>query len=420
MKITAVEGLLLSCALPEPLRLPFWNGERTILKRDAMLIRVRTDKGLTGYAPGPAHERAAAEIREHIAPFLAGKDPRHWRTFNFTGPLELTKTYRAVEIALMDIAGKDAGLPISELIGGRKRDRIKLYGSAGMYMAPEKYAEEAAAVKGMGFPAYKMRPALGPDEDTRTVKLMREATGPNFGLMIDAHSWWRMGDKNYSIGQVARLAIAMASFNPVWLEEPLPPENHADYEVLDCISPVTIACGEHEQTEEGFADLIKRLSSSKTRIESGVTNFIQADVCCQGGFEMGRRIFEQCAKAKLRFAFHSWGTTLEVLAAAHSGICWDESVVEWLEYPCYSDNGRPGMYPFPAADEILAEPLHIERGHLHVPKKPGLGIEIDERVIEKYPFLPGPWSFFKINSPPETIAVTGDHSVKWIEGTAKH
>ena len=72
------------------------------------------------------------------------------------------------------------------------------------------------------------------------------------------------------------------------------------------------------------------------------------------------------------------------------------------------------MFPFPLADEILAEPLAIAHGHLEVPVRPGLGIEVDERVAEKYPFVPGPWSLFRIDSPPETIAVTGDHSVKWI------
>jgi hypothetical protein len=73
------------------------------------------------------------------------------------------------------------------------------------------------------------------------------------------------------------------------------------------------------------------------------------------------------------------------------------------------------MYPFPLADEILKTPLDIKAGILDVPKGPGLGIEVNEAVIQKYPWIPGPWSFFKIHSPPETIAVTGDHSVKWIE-----
>src|SRR5256885_7115670 len=104
MKITEVQAFLMSYTLPEPMKLPFWNGERTILKRDAMLIRVKTDTGLTGYAPGPAHERAQKEIHEVIRPFLIGKDPLRWAELNFGGELEITKTYRAVEIALMDIA----------------------------------------------------------------------------------------------------------------------------------------------------------------------------------------------------------------------------------------------------------------------------------------------------------------------------
>src|SRR5882724_528495 len=146
MKINAVEGILMSYRLPEPLRMPFWGGERTIIKRDAMLIRVKTDSGLVGYAPGPAHERAAEEIRDVIRPFLLGQDPRRWEDLQFQGSAETIKTYRAVEIALMELSARYEGAPLSELIGGRKRDRIKLYGSAGMYMSPTGYAEEAAAV----------------------------------------------------------------------------------------------------------------------------------------------------------------------------------------------------------------------------------------------------------------------------------
>ena len=407
MKITEVQAILMSCPLPEPLRLPFWNGERTILKRDAMLIRVKADNRLVGYAPGPAHERAAQEIQGVIRSFLLRKDPQRWKEFNFQGGLEITKTYRAVEIAVMDLAAKFQGCPLSEVIGGRNRDRIKLYGSAGMYMSPARFAEEAAAIAGMGFSAYKMRPALGPELDVETVRLMRKAVGPKVGLMIDAHSWWRMGDQSFSPETVMEVAREMAKYEPTWLEEPVLPENHAAYRQLRAAKIVPIATGEHEHEESGFADLI----------DTGAADYIQMDVCCQGGFAMGQRIFAGVARKNLRFAFHSWGTALEVLAAAHLGICWPADVVEWLEYPCYSNRGRPGMYPFPAADEILREPLAIEGGDLIVPKGPGLGVEIDERVIEKYPFIPGPWSFFKIDSPPETIAVTGDHSVKWVSAT---
>src|SRR5215510_95792 len=121
MKITEVRAFLISCPFAEPVRLPFWNGVRTILKRDAMLIRVKADNGLIGYAPGPAHERAANEIRDIIRLFLLGKDPRNWSKLEFKGERELTKTYRAVEIALMDLTAKFEGVTLSEIVGGRKR-----------------------------------------------------------------------------------------------------------------------------------------------------------------------------------------------------------------------------------------------------------------------------------------------------------
>jgi L-alanine-DL-glutamate epimerase-like enolase superfamily enzyme len=276
-----------------------------------------------------------------------------------------------------------------------------------MYMSPSRFAEEAAAITGMGFSAYKMRPALGPEKDLETLSLMREAVGANIGVMVDAHSWWRMGDRSYSFDTVSELAKAMAAFRPTWLEEPLPPNDHTAYRKLRAMNIIPIASGEHEPDEAGFQDLI----------DSGAADYIQMDVCCQGGFEMGRRIFASIAKRQLKFAFHSWGTALEVLAAAHLGVCWPAAVVEWLEYPCYSNFGRPGMYPFPLADEILVDQLPINNGDLVVPDGPGLGIKIDERVIEKYPFLPGPWSYFRIDSPPETVAVTGDHSVKWVSAS---
>jgi L-alanine-DL-glutamate epimerase-like enolase superfamily enzyme len=224
------------------------------------------------------------------------------------------------------------------------------------------------------------------------------------GLMIDAHSWWRMGDRSYSKQTVAELARTMAEFQPIWLEEPLPPDDHAGYRELRALNHVPVATGEHEPTEQGFMDLI----------QTGAADFIQMDVCCQGGCAVARRVFSAVAERGLKFAFHSWGTALEVLAAAHLGICWPEQVVEWLEYPCYANGGKAGMYPFALADEILRQPLPIERGQLIVPSGPGLGIDINEDAVEKYPFIPGPWSTFRIYSPPETVAVTGDHSLKWV------
>ncbi len=408
MRITRVDALLMSCPLREPLRLPFHGGARTILKRDAMLIRVVTDTGLTGYAPGPAHERAAREIRTHIAPWLDGRDPRAWAGFEMPGDAEVRKTYRAVELALLDLVGRYEGAPLSEIAGGRCRDRIALYGSAGMYMSPEAYAAEAAAIQGLGFPAYKMRPALGPEADVRTVELMRQATGDGFGLMVDAHSWWRMGDRSYSPTTVEAVAREMAAHDITWLEEPLPPDDHAAYRHLSRSVQTPLASGEHEQDVSGLLDLV----------DTGAVQYVQMDVCCQGGLAAFTAVAEAAQARGVRFAFHCWGTSLEVLASAHLGVCWPASVVEWLEHPCHGNRGRPGMYPFELADDILVDPLPIVDGALVVPDGPGLGIAVDESVIDRYPFLPGPWSHFRLDSPPSTVSVTGDHSVKWVDTSA--
>ncbi len=413
MKIISVRSFLLSYPFPEPIRLPFYGGERTLLKRDAMLIRVEADNGLVGYAPGPGSESVHRAIAQTVAPFLEGRalaDPDALRVLFLKGPGAdgaLARIYGAVEIAIYDLAGKALGVPVSELLGGRVRDSIRLYGSAGMYMAPEAYAAEASAIAAQGFRAYKMRPAAGPGQDLEAVRAMRRAVGPDFDLMVDAHTWWRMGDRSYSPATVEQLARDMDAQGIAWLEEPLPPDDHAAYLALREKDLAPLASGEHEPSEERYLDLIV------TR----AVDYVQMDVCCQGGYSLGRRLFAEIARQGLRFAFHSWGTALEVAAAAQLGVCWPEVVVEWLEYPCYSTPASAGMYPFPPASEILTEPLELERGSLIVPRTPGLGVTVDERVIERYPWIPGPWSLFHTDSPAETRAVTGDHSVPWDAGT---
>ncbi len=404
MKITRVESFLMSYPLAEPLTMRFYGGERKILKRDAMLIRVLTDNGLAGYAPGQGSEKADRAIKNTIGPFLEGRtlaDPDALRVLflqGFATEPEVAKVYCSVEVALYDLIGKALGAPVSELLGGRVRDRIRLYGSAGMCMEPEGYAEEASAVAGMGFSAYKMRPALGPDDDVRMVELMRKAVGPDFDLMVDAHAWWRMGDLSYSLDTVEQVAAGMAAERIFWLEEPWMPEDHATYWHLKEKRHLPLASGEHEQSEDSYLELI----------QTRCVDYVQMDVVRQGGYPTGRLVLTEVAREGLKFAFHSWGTALELVAAAHLGICWPEMVAEWLEYPCYSGFDRRGMYPFPLADDILAEPLQIEHGDLIVPRGPGLGVSVNESVIARYPWIPGPWASFTLKSPPETRHISSD------------
>ena len=132
-----------------------------------------------------------------------------------------------------------------------------------------------------------------------------------------------------------------------------------------------------------------------------------------GRIKLGSGAFEGTYSFGTRFEQSPGTNPEELIAAAHAGICWREDVVEWLEAPCYSQPGKKFMYEWPLAAEILVEPLQIVSGDLVVPREPGLGIKVDERVIEKYPWQPGPWSNFTLISPPETHAVTSDHSLTW-------
>jgi L-alanine-DL-glutamate epimerase-like enolase superfamily enzyme len=409
MQISKIDSFLLSYPLPEPLKLSYYGGERTILKRDAMLIRVETADGIVGYAPGQGSPFAKAAIDETVAPFLKGRtlsDPDALRIQflqSHAGTPEVAKAYCSVELALYDALGKALGVAVSELAGGRVRDRIRLYGSGGMYMPAAKYAAEAEAVARMGFRAYKMRPGMGPEEDVEIVRQTRQAVGPDFDLMVDAHTWWRMGDRGYSRETIEHIAAQLADYRIAWLEEPLPPDDHEAYRKLRALDLVPIASGEHEPSDARFIDLIY----------SGGVDYVNMDIICQGGIPAFRRILPEISKQGLRFAFHSWGTDLEVIAAAHLGICWPDNVVEWLEYPCYSTETFNGMYPFPLAAAILKEPLTIDNGDLVVPAGPGFGVAVDETVIEKYRWVPGPWSTFALHSPPGTWAVTGDHTQQW-------
>jgi len=415
MKIRSVRANLMSAPLPEPLVLPYHGGRRTIVKRDAMLIRVESESGLTGYGPGPAHEEALRGITDIIAPFLTGRELRDpdalriifHREPNLTSALSFL--YDAVEIALYDLIARALNTPLCDVLGGRVRDEIQVYASAGMYQPPQGYAEEAAALSSMGFTAYKFRPALGPEADADTLARIRDAVPLDFEIMVDAHTWWRMGELNYSEHTVHQLAREFSRHRIAWLEEPLPPHNHDAYSRLKELDQVPLAAGEHEPSGAGFDDLIA----------NRCVDYIQADLVCQGGYHTARPLIASVARSGLSFAFHSWGTALEVLAAAHLGICWPETVVPWLEYPCYSSLTQPGMYPFPLAEDILAEPLPIHSGVLQIDlTRPGLGIDVNLSVIDRFPWIPGPWSFFHFETPNETWAVTGDHSVRWSEPDA--
>ena len=409
MIIQSVEPHLLSCPLPQPVCYEFFGGRRTIFKRDAMVVCVRGEDGLVGYAPAAASGETAKLIAKDIAPLLVGNslcDPAGFvsRTTSRLGSKALAAV-GAVEVALYDLWGKVEGCSVTEFFGGRKQETVCCYGSAGMYQSAEAYAEEAAAVCELGFSAYKYRPALGPDEDLRTVELMRQAVGPEVGLCLDAHGWWRMGDKSYDALTIEKLAREVAPFGITWLEEPLPVEDRSAYAELRAKEIVPIAAGEHEHDLAGFERLV----------ESGAVDVAQADVSHHGGFSGVAEIIRLCERNGVTFAFHNWGTALETVVDALIGSCFCRDTARWLEYPQYAHRDPRVMYPFPLSDELVPDAPVPEKGELPLPEGPGLGVAVDESVFEKYPYLPGPWSIFELESPPTKLALSGDHALPWAE-----
>ena len=145
MNIQSVEPHLLSCPLPEPVIYEFYGGRRTIFKRDAMVVCVRGERGMVGYAPAAASLETASIIANEVAPLLVENDfcdPAHLVSLAASklGSRALA-ALGAVEVALYDLWGKAEGCSVTDFFGGRKQETICCYGSAGMYQSAESYAQ---------------------------------------------------------------------------------------------------------------------------------------------------------------------------------------------------------------------------------------------------------------------------------------
>lgn len=410
MKITKVEAFLLSCPMPEPVELPFYGGRRVIYKRDALYVKVTGEGGLSGFGPGAASERTAELVKGSLAELAVGREVSEAaesfvRDACVKAGSGAFAAAGAVEVALYDLWGKVEGCSVTEFFGGGKQETVRCYGSAGMYQSAEDYAAEAAAVCEGGYEAYKYRPALGPVEDVRTVELMREALGPGVGICMDAHAWWRMGDRSYGAETIEEIARSVSGLGVTWLEEPLPVEDRGAYAELRHKGVVPVAAGEHEHDVAGFEALVK----------GKCVDFAQADVSHHGGFSGLRDILCLCEEEEVAFAFHNWGTALETVADALIGACFSRETAAWLEYPEYAHRDSRVMYPYALSDELVPDAPRPVKGEFPLPDGPGLGVTVDEAVVEKYPYRPGPWSLFELDSPPTRLALSGDHALPWAD-----
>lgn len=402
MRIVDVTAHTLSSPIDPPQERRFLGGVRRLLKRDVVLVVVETADGERGFATGGASSSAMREYFEDashsdfadllegaVAEQVVGETVEDAETLAALveraglPPALEAKALAPLDVAFYDLLGKEHGAPVYALLAEESEatTRLPLYASAGMYMPPEGYAEQARAIEARGFCGYKYRPGLGIEEDLRTLKLIREAVGDELDVMVDAHTWWKLGERSYGFAEVVDLVNELAAYDPYWIEEPVLPTEYDAYRQLADATDVALAGGESEETPAGLLALA----------ETDAVRFLQGDVRHHRGFTGCFEVAEHCADTDVTFVPHNFGTHLGLVANAH--LTAAAPGTELLEYPVFGDD-TAAMYPFPLAEDILADDLDITDGHLSVPDEPGLGVEVDLDTIEEYPYIEGPWTEF--------------------------
>lgn len=360
MKITAIEAIPLAVPL-RPLSPPSpW----TAWLNKQVIVRVRTDDGVTGLGeafPYGAPLGVCSVIGEALAPVLRGEDPTRIArcvelmqrsTVNYARRGLGMFAISGVEIALWDLLGRVRQAPVHELLGGALRLRVHAYASLMAYRSPEDVATACRAYVEQGFGMLKLHQV-----DTASVRAAREAVGPTVELMLDTNAPWTPAEA------LAR-ARELEPYRLFWLEEPVwPPE---DYEGLAAVrrgAPMPIASGENEATSFGFRDLIAR----------GAADVLQPSVTKVGGIGEFRKVATLAAAANLPVVPHAFYYGPGLAASLHLAATLGGTMP--IEFPT-------GEHEVP----LLATPITPRDGWLDVPDGPGLGVELNEDVVRRFPY----------------------------------
>jgi len=385
MKITGIVSHVLGYDLAEPLG----YSQQYYTRRTAHLVEVRTDEGVSGWGEcfGPGNVAIANKdiVEKVIQPMILGDDPLDrdvvWhKVYNFLRdhgqkgmPMQALS---GVDIALWDIAGKIAGLPLHKLIGGAHRHRVTVYGY-GMMLRPEpvgelaaRFTDEAAAIRDMGFAAAKMKMGLGPGPDVKLAEAVRRGVGDDFPFMADANHCYTTSDA-FHVGR------ALEELGAYWFEEPVAPEDRDGYRELRKGLKVNISGGEAEYGRWGWHDLLK----------SRGLDIAQPEVCALGGVTEYLRVLALCHTHFTPVVNHVWGSAIAVAVNLHLLAAMPPlpgGLHPWepmLEFDTTHNSFR---------DDLLTEPLNIQRqvassgGTAAIPSGPGLGVEPDMDFIRRH------------------------------------
>ena len=360
MKIVGVRAITCDVPMPRPIVM----GELRYDTRDYLIVEVLTDEGVSGFGFGMARYAPVAEIVErNLKPLLIGKDPlmteQHWdRLYNLNLLIAqrgiFMRALSAVDIALWDIKGKVAGLPIWKLLGGHRTRMPVLV--AGGYVAADRdlgyLRDEIAGYKERGFGLIKI--AAGTlEEDTARIKVAREAAG-DAKLMYDAHWGWRDPQ------EALRVVRGWDDFDLTWIEDPFPSELLKPLARFRAGTRIPLAIGE---------DLSGRWSFLRV-IEGGLADWIRVDAANAGGFTEAVRVCALAAAHGLQVSPHVYPELHVHLTAALANVPHVE-----MTDPA---QGIEGLHL------LMANTLEVRNGVATAPERPGLGFEFDRSAIEKY------------------------------------
>lgn len=361
MKITDIRAVQLARQLDRPQR----NAQGSRSQRTFTFVVVETDAGITGLGDAYGDQALMPTIIERrLKPMTVGLDPCDieavWRklvasrAFWETGGSVLCGV-SAIEVACWDIRGQAEGVPVSELLGGRRRERIAAYASDLHWDEPAYMAEMAGRFVDQGFRCVKTH--LGAsgehDRDLRRLEAIRRAIGPGVGLMVDINT-------AFDRQQALEFGREITSFDPFWYEEPICPLDTQGHAWLREQLPLKIATGENLYLTHGFESLWT----------TKACDYAMPDILRCGGLEQTRQICRAAHANGVIASPHNFSSGVGLAATLHLMAALPDT--QLLEF----DPTGTAIY-----EELFIEPLRVESGHVYVPTGPGLGVRLTEDLL---------------------------------------
>jgi D-galactarolactone cycloisomerase len=363
-----------------PVEKPFTSSRGWLYKtRGSCIVEIETDDGIVGWGEcyGPSAV-SKAYIDTQFAPRIIGRDPFDveviWedlynRIKDYGGQGMASSALSGIDIALWDIIGKRCGQPVHKLMGGAHRTEVTSY-ATGLYFIDmdrliEEAVDEARGYVDEGFAAIKMKIGLGSMKlDIDRVAAVREAVGPGIRLMVDANHC-------LTVPQAIRYGRELERLDIEWFEEPISPEDIDGYVEVTRALDIAVAGGENGFTRWGFRDLVMRKAM----------DIVQPDVCAAGGLSECRKIATLAIAHGVECVPHAWGSVIGLAATLHFLAALPDQPPSFRPFPPLLEFEQCEN---PFRDHLGVEPIVQRRGQVRIPAGPGLGIEIDRKVLDKY------------------------------------